>query len=90
MIVVSENRRAVDSALVQRHSWLMSDPDETKSIDTVIAALELRFPEFPRPEIEQVVGASYHQFDGAPVRDYIPVLVQRGAREQLLEMSGAR
>jgi len=24
------------------------------------------------------------------VRDYIPVLVQRGAREQLLDMSGAQ
>ena len=68
----------------------MSDPDEAKTIDTVIAALELRFPQLPRPEIESVVGESYHQFDGAPVRDYIPVLVQRGAREQLLEMSGAR
>ena len=67
----------------------MSDSDETKSIDTVIAALELRFPTLPRPEIEEVVGHTYHQFDGAPIRDYIPVLVQRGARNQLLEMSGA-
>lgn len=68
----------------------MSDPDETKSIDTVIAALELRFPQLPRPDIEVIVGQRYHEFDGAPVRDYIPVLVQRGAREQLLEMSSAR
>jgi UDP-glucose 4-epimerase len=68
----------------------MSAPDETKSIDTVIAALELRFPKFARPAIADVVGQRYHQFDGAPVRDYIPVLVQRGAREQLLAMSGAQ
>jgi hypothetical protein len=68
----------------------MSDPDETKSIDTVIAALELRFPKLPRPEIAEVVDERYHQFDGAPVRDYIPVLVQREAGRQLLEMSGAR
>jgi UDP-glucose 4-epimerase len=43
-----------------------------------------------RPEIAKVVGQRYHEFDGAPVRDYIPVLVQRGAREQLLDMSGAQ
>lgn len=67
----------------------MSDPDETKSIDTVIAALEQRFPQLPRPEIEEIVGQRYHQFDGAPVRDYIPVLVQRSAKERLLELSGA-
>jgi UDP-glucose 4-epimerase len=67
----------------------MSASDESKSIDTIIAALELRFPKLPRPEIEEVVGQRYHEFDGASVRDYIPVLVQRGARDQLLEMSGA-
>jgi UDP-glucose 4-epimerase len=68
----------------------MSEPDETKSIDTVIAALESQFPSVGRPEIAKVVGQRYHEFDGAPVRDYIPVLVQRGAREQLLDMSGAQ
>jgi hypothetical protein len=67
----------------------MSDVDETKSIDTVIAALELRFPEVSRPKIEQVVERGYHRFDGAPIRDYIPVLVQRDARAQLRQLTGA-
>jgi hypothetical protein len=44
----------------------LTDPDETKSIDTVISALEAPFPSFLRPEIEKVVGQRYHGFDGAP------------------------
>jgi hypothetical protein len=66
----------------------MSAPDESKSINTVIASLEAQFPKLSRPAIEEIVDARYHQFDGAPVRDYIPVLVERGARDQLHVLSG--
>jgi hypothetical protein len=67
----------------------MSESADTKSISTVIASLERQFPERPRVEIAEIVKRTYHQFDGAPVRDYVRVLAQREARDQLRELAWA-
>nr|WP_158581714.1 luciferase family protein [Actinomadura spongiicola] len=50
-------------------------------IDRLIRSLAGRRP----PEqVSQAVNAVYHRFDETPLRDYVPVLVERFAREKLI------
>jgi hypothetical protein len=64
----------------------MTEDDEAKSIDRVVAELGQRFPGVPAPVVERLVADRYRQFEGAPVRDYIAVMVKRSARESLASM----
>jgi hypothetical protein len=61
----------------------MTDDDEAKSLDRVVVELGQRFPGVPKSVVERLVADRYREFDGAPVRDYIPVMVKREAKESL-------
>jgi hypothetical protein len=67
----------------------VNETDERTSIGRVVADLEIRFPLVPKPVIVGIVDEKYRAFDGAPVRDYIPVMVRRSARESLFELVSA-
>lgn len=45
--------------------------------------LAQRFPEVPEQRVAEVVSTSYHDFDAARIRDYLEILVERGAAELL-------
>jgi predicted metalloprotease with PDZ domain len=64
----------------------MTEDDEVKSLDRVVTELGQRFPGVPRTVVERTVADRYRQFDGAPVRDYIPVMVKRSAKASLASM----
>ena len=44
-----------------------------------------QFPELPPDEIERTVRVKYESFADSPIRDFVPVLVERAARRQLAE-----
>jgi hypothetical protein len=52
------------------------------------ARLALRFPAVSGDQVAAVVRACYSRFDGRPIRDYVPLFVERGARSRLAELSG--
>ncbi len=61
----------------------MVDPDEEHALALVSERLRGRFPG-ARPEgITELVSEAHHQFDGRPVRAFIPVLVEREVAERL-------
>ena len=45
------------------------------------------FPSLPPDVVEAQVSLVEHAFDEARVRSYVPVLVQRGARERLRQLA---
>jgi hypothetical protein len=45
------------------------------------------FPEVPEVEISRAVQGRYHDFDGSPVRDFVPVLVERSVRDQFVDVA---
>lgn len=49
----------------------------------VIADLRERFPKVAAEVIEKFVEDAYLEFAGAPVRDYIPVMVERVAKNRI-------
>jgi hypothetical protein len=61
----------------------MESDDEARALDGVIDRLAERFPHIPRTGIARAVREEHNVFDGSPVRDYIPVLVEHAAKQRL-------
>lgn len=49
----------------------------------MIERLRQQFPELDPETVTRTVHGRYDKLDDAPVRDFILVLIERGAREQL-------
>lgn len=45
--------------------------------------LKVRHPQTPADMVTQVVDDAYRRFDGQPIRDFVPLLVERRAQERL-------
>ncbi len=58
-------------------------PDEDFAFRRVEEALNQRFPELPRAAVELAVREERQRFDDSPVREFLPLLVQRAAAERL-------
>jgi hypothetical protein len=57
--------------------------DEATAMAEIVERLSRRFPETAPIDIQQVVDGVYATMDGAPVRDFVPVLVEREAKKRL-------
>jgi hypothetical protein len=51
--------------------------DEIHAMDELADRLRGRFPNARPENIKREVNRVHHQFDGNPIRDFIPVLVER-------------
>lgn len=56
---------------------------ESREIDEVIERLRERFPTVEEDRIRGVVHEEHRAFDGRPIRDFVPVFVERAAVERL-------
>ncbi|WP_415976664.1 three-helix bundle dimerization domain-containing protein [Rhodococcus sp. 077-4] len=56
---------------------------EHDHIDAVRDRLGTAFPQLPRPTIDETITSALAQFDGRSIRDFVPLLVERKAREML-------
>jgi hypothetical protein len=55
-------------------------------IEQLVERLAQTFPAVPPETIADAVRASYARFDGKPVRDYIPLFVERECRRRLADL----
>ena len=55
----------------------MTRTEEIHALDQLADRLRGRFPDAPPEKIKQVVDEVHHEYDGRPIRDFIPVLVER-------------
>jgi hypothetical protein len=65
----------------------MTETDQTAAITQVIERLATRFPTIAADVVEEVVAEALTQFDGAPNRDFVPLLVEHDAAEKLWLMT---
>jgi hypothetical protein len=49
----------------------------------VVDRLAVRYPNASRPRIADIVGEEYEALAGGRIRNYIPTLVEHGARSRL-------
>ena len=57
--------------------------DETVALERAAERLSDRFPEVPKEQIDALVEEHYEQYEDAPVRDFVPVLVEHEVRTEL-------
>ena len=56
---------------------------EQAAIRQVVARLTQQFPELSADDIDRAVHGQYDKFNDSPIRDCVPVLVERATRRQL-------
>jgi hypothetical protein len=54
--------------------------DEQRQIDQVVSRLTELFPYVPDHVITETVDSTYHRFDGARIREFVPLFVERSCR----------
>ena len=64
--------------------------NEADAISRIVRRLQQQFPELPVETVEKAVLGQYEQFEGRPVRDFVPILVERAAQDQLRTGDAAR
>jgi hypothetical protein len=57
--------------------------DEAQRLDALVRELRSTFPEMPAEQVHDVVLGTWREFLGAPVREFVPLLVRRRAISHL-------
>jgi len=65
----------------------MATTDETRVLHQVSARLHSRFPQAEPDRLRRAVETAYHDLDGARIRDFVEILVERGAADALTDRS---
>jgi len=62
---------------------MLNPEDEAKAVTLVTERLAVSFPDVPTEVVQHAVRRSYAEFTGRPIRDFVPVLLERMARNDL-------
>jgi len=60
---------------------------EERSVEEVIDRLAQKYPGVERAEIEKIVAEEHRAYDGRPVRDFVPVLVEKSAKKRVKHLT---
>jgi hypothetical protein len=63
---------------------------EWTAIEHLVSQLKQNYPEVPADTVATAVHRNHARFDGRPVRDFVPLFVERGAREELRQLDSLR
>jgi hypothetical protein len=66
---------------------MMSAMNERTLMSEMVQRLAQKFPTVPPSTVAEVVNDMHVRFDGAPVREFVPLFVERRARSALGELS---
>ncbi len=61
----------------------MANDVEAEALAVVIDRIRNQFPDVPSETVEAVVAMYHREYDGRPIRDFVPLLVERQAREHM-------
>src|SRR4051794_21447542 len=56
---------------------------EIRRVQRVTAGLSQRFTTVPAEEVDRIVRECHSEFEGRPIREFVPILVERTARKRL-------
>lgn len=62
--------------------------DEAVALEHAAERLSERFPGVPRSHIDELVEMHHKAFEGAPVRDFVAVLIERDVKKDLQAETG--
>ncbi|WP_405072087.1 hypothetical protein OG558_22660 [Kribbella sp. NBC_01510] len=61
----------------------MERSDEDRAVGEIVDRLARLFPQIPPAEVAETVSASRPEFDAVPIRDFVPLFVERSAKHKL-------
>jgi len=64
----------------------VAQPSEQKMIDQLVARLAATHPSVPSERVVEVVRSVHARFDERPLREYVPLFVERGAKLELSQL----
>jgi hypothetical protein len=67
----------------------MRDYEEARAISRLTERLAMRFPQLSGRLVEAVVAAAHLHFADAPIREFVPLLVEHDAVERLWSLAGS-
>jgi hypothetical protein len=62
-----------------------SERAEAEALTLAAGRLRERFPTIPPETIDEVLADFHREYDGRPIREFVPLLVERDARDHLSE-----
>ena len=66
------------------HDDLMIGPaEEDRLIGQVFDRLRRRYPDVPEDSVHEIVDSARRRFDQAPIRDFVPLFVERHTKQKL-------
>jgi hypothetical protein len=65
----------------------MVESSEWTAIQQIVDRLKQIYPRVPPDTVTTLVHHNHAKFDGRPVRDFVPLFVERGARQELRKFS---
>lgn len=66
------------------------EKDEGLAMTSLVLELQAEFPSVPADQVSVLVQCLWSHYDGAPVRDFVALLVRKQAREELFDHVGSR
>ena len=61
----------------------MANDVEAEALAVVTDRIRAEFPDVPAETVEAAVARYHREYDGRPIRDFVPLLVERQVREDL-------
>jgi hypothetical protein len=74
----------IDGAAYRREAFVVAALTEETSVAEVQARLTDKFPQISPNDIAAIVSRVYARYEGSRIRDFVPLLVERGVRAELL------
>ena len=67
----------------------MIELSEQSVIDQLVVRLTNHYPTIAKTTVESVVQDVYARYDGRPLRDFVPLFVERHAKSELERLGAA-
>jgi hypothetical protein len=65
---------------------LRVNANEWVTIQQLVDRLKQKYPSVSPDTVATIVHHNHARFDGRPVRDFVPLFVERGSRRELAEL----
>jgi hypothetical protein len=62
--------------------------EESRAINEIVDRLVRQFPDVPTDDVADVVQQAQPEFEQAPIRDFVPLFVERTAKQRLRQAAG--
>jgi hypothetical protein len=84
---MGETYQRVDPRVNTEESENVAQTSEQRMIDQLLERLVTTHPSVPPERVAEIVHAIHAQFDDRPLREYVPLFVERGAKRELGQLS---